>query len=235
MRLKFYRKRHRQGHSRRNQAKRTGILSSGNSSSRTIPARPNRRAARLGADQPFDRRRGPAVTMVAAWTALYRRCSARHVAYRRGRNQSRNSRRSGHCEHTRPKTFAKNSLRKRASRRPETEEFPDSGYAATSNPCTEQRYPAGPWQRKTVDPSVASEAAPPLANSEADSCPRNRARFSSGAREDSRGSNCGQRGINPCSFLNHRQDAFGAERLARSFRCLSFQSSPRSKLKLDPS
>src|SRR5438034_2291000 len=101
---------------------------------------------------------------------------------------------------------------------PETEEFPDSGYAATSNPCTEQRYPAGPWQRKTVDPSVASEAAPPLANSEADSCPRNRGRFSSGAREDSRGSNCGQRGINPCSFLNHRQDAFGAERLARSFQ-----------------
>ena len=218
--------RHRQRYSRRYQAKRTGILSRGNCSSRTILARPNRRAARLGADQPFDRRGGPAVTMVAAWTALYRRCGARHVAYRRRRNQSRDSGRGCNGEHTRPKTFAKNSLRKRASRRPETEEFPDSGYAATSNPCTEQRYPAGPWQRKTVDPSVASEAAPPLANSEADSCPRNRARFSSGAREDSRGSNCGQRGINPCSFLNHRQDAFGAERLARSFRCLSFQSSP---------
>src|SRR6266566_2022501 len=148
--------RHRKRHSRRNQAKGTGILSRGNCSSRTILARPNRRAARLGADQPFDRRGGPAVTMVAAWTALYRRCSARHVAYRRGGNQSRDSGRGGHGEHTRPKTFAKNSLRKRALRRPATEGFPDSGHTATSDPCTEQRDPAGPWRPKTVDPSVAS-------------------------------------------------------------------------------
>src|SRR5438874_1994583 len=197
--------RHRQGHSRRNQTKRTGILSRRNCSSRTILARPGRRAARLGADQPLDGRRGPAVTMVAARTALYRGCSARHVAYWRGRNQSRNSGRGSNGEHSRPKTLAKNSLRKRALRRPATEEFPDSGHAGTSNPCAEQCYPAGPWQHRTADPSVASEAASPLANSAADSCPRNRGRFSSGAREDSRGSNCGQRGINPCSFLNHRR------------------------------
>ena len=197
--------RHRQGHSRRNQAKRTGILSRGNCSSRTILARPNRRAARLGADQPFDRRGGPAITMVAAWTAMYRRCSTCDVADRRGRNQSGNSGRGGHGEHTRPNTAAENSVRKRASCRPATEEFPDSGHAATSNPGTEQRYPAGPWQPETVDPSVASEAAPALANSAADSCPRNRGRVSSRARENSRSSNCGQRGSNPCSFLNHRR------------------------------
>ena len=196
---------HREKYSRRNQTKRTGILSRRNCSSRTILARPNRRAARLGADQPLDGRRGPAVTMVAAWTALYRRCSARHVAYRRGGNQSRDSGRGCNGEHNRPKTFAKKSRRKRASRRPATEKFPDSGHAATSNPCTEQCYPAGPWRPKTVDPSVASEAAPPLANSAADSCPRNRNRLPSRAREDSRSSNCGQRGINPCSFLNHRR------------------------------
>src|SRR6266567_8106196 len=130
--------RDRQRHSRRNQAERTGIVSSGNSSSRTILARPNRRAARLGADQPFDRRGGPAVTMVAAWTALYRRCSARHVAYRRGGNQSRDSGRGGHGEHTRPKTLAKKSRRKRASRRPATEKFPNSGHAATSNRHSKQ-------------------------------------------------------------------------------------------------
>ena len=218
--------RHRQRYSRRNQAKGTGILSRGNCSSRTILARQNRRAARLGADQPFDRRGGPAITMVAAWTAMYRRCSTCDVADRRGRNQSGNSGRGGHGEHTRPNTAAENSVRKRASCRPATEEFPDSGHAATSNPGTEQRYPAGPWQPETVDPSVASEAAPALANSAADSCARNRGRVSSRARENSRSSHFGQQGIKPCSFLNHRQDAFGAERRARSFRCLSFQRSP---------
>ncbi len=197
--------RHRKRHSRRNQAKRTGIFSRGNCSSRTILARPNRRAATLGADQPFDRCGGPAVTMVAARTALYRRCSARDVAYRRGRDQSRDSGRGGHGEHTRPKTLAKNSLRKRALRRPATEEFPDSGHAGTSNRHSKQCHPAGPWQRKTVDPSVASEAASPLANSATDSCARNWGRVPSRAREDSRSSNCGQRGINPCSFLNHRR------------------------------
>ena len=208
--------RHRQGHSRRNQTKRTGILSRRNCSSRTILARPGRRAARLGADQPLDGRRGPAVTMVAARTALYRGCSARHVAYWRGRNQSRNSGRGSNGEHSRPKTLAKNSLRKRALRRPATEEFPDSGHAATSNPCTEQCHPAGPWQRKTVDPSVASEAASPLANSATDSCARNWGRVPSRAREDSRSSNCGQRGINPCSFLNHgRADGELASDLSR--------------------
>src|SRR5206468_7210684 len=119
-----------------------------------------RRAARLGADQPLDGRGGPAVTMVAARTALYRRCSTCDVAYRRGGNQSRDSGRGGHGEHTRPKTFAKKSRRKRASRGPATEEFPDSGHAGTSNPCTEQCYPAGPWQPQTADPSMASEAAP---------------------------------------------------------------------------
>src|SRR5438132_1443526 len=132
----------------------------------------------------------------------------------------------GHIEQTRPNTAAENSVRKRASCRPATEEFPDSGHAATSNPGTEQRYPAGPWQPETVDPSVASEAAPALANSAADSCARNRGRVSSRARENSRSSHFGQQGIKPCSFLNHRQDAFGAERRARSFRCLSFQRSP---------
>src|SRR5438874_9730250 len=142
--------RHRQGHSRRNQTKRTGILSRRNCSSRTILARPGRRAARLGADQPLDGRRGPAVTMVAARTAVYRGCSARHVAYWRGRNQSRNSGRGSNGEHSRPKTLAKNSLRKRALRRPATEEFPDSGHAATSNPCTEQCHPAGPWRPKPL-------------------------------------------------------------------------------------
>src|SRR6266705_607439 len=104
--------RHRKRHSRRNRAKRTGILSRGNCSSRTILARPNRRAARLGADQPFDRRGGPAVTMVAAWTALYRRLMGRHVTYRRRRNQSLDSARSFYGEHTPPKTFAKHTLRK---------------------------------------------------------------------------------------------------------------------------
>src|SRR5438128_6383237 len=208
--------RHRQRYSRRYQAKRTGILSRGNCRPRTILARPNRRAARLGADQPFDRCGGPAVTMVAAWTSLYRRCSARHVAYRRGGNQSRNSGRGCNGEYTWPKTFAKNSRRKRALRRPATEKFPDSGHAATSNPCTEQCYPAGPWQRKTVDPSVASEAASPLANSATDSCARNWGRVPSRAREDSRSSNCGQRGINPCSFLNHgRADGELASDLSR--------------------
>ena len=116
--------RHRQGHSRRNQAKRTGILSSGNSSSRTIPARPNRRAARLGADQPFDRCGGPTITMVAAWIAMYRRCRACHVAYRRGGNQSRDSRRGCNGEHTRPNTTAENSRRKRALRRPARRKSP---------------------------------------------------------------------------------------------------------------
>jgi hypothetical protein len=144
--------------------------------------------------------------MVAARTALYRGCSARHVAHRRRRNQSRNSGRGCNGEHNRPKTFAKNSRRKRASRGPATEEFPDSGHAATSNPCTEQRHPADPWRRKTADPSMASEAAPALANSAADSCPRHRGRLPSRAREDSRGSQCGQGGINPCGFLS-RPDA----------------------------
>src|SRR5437667_6738381 len=196
---------HREKYSRRNQTKRTGILSRRNCSSRTILARPNRRAARLGADQPLDGRRGPAVTMVAAWTALYRRCSARHVAYRRGGNQSRDSGRGCNGEHNRPKTFEKQSRRKRASRRPATEKFPDSGHAGTSNRHSKQCHPAGPWQRKTVDPSVASEAASPLANSATDSCARNWGRVPSRAREDFRSSNCGQRGINPCSFLNHRR------------------------------
>src|SRR5207245_3181431 len=125
--------RHRQGHSRRNQAKRTGIFSRGNCSSRTILARPNRRAAGLGADQPLDGRGGPAVTMVAAWTALYRRSSARHVTDRRGGTQSRASGHGGHGEHTRPKTIAKNSLRNRALTRPATDEFHHYGHARTSN------------------------------------------------------------------------------------------------------
>src|SRR6266705_933815 len=142
--------RHRKKYSRRNQAKRTGIFSRGNCSSRTILARPNRRAATLGADQPFDRCGGPAVTMVAAWIAMYRRCRACHVTDRRCRNQSRDSGRGGHGEHTRPKTFAKHSLRKRTSRRPATEGFPDSGHTATSNPCTEQRDPAGPGDPKPL-------------------------------------------------------------------------------------
>jgi 2-polyprenyl-6-methoxyphenol hydroxylase-like FAD-dependent oxidoreductase len=112
-------------------------------------------------------------------------------AYRRSGNQSRDSGLGCNGEYTWPKTFAKNSLRRRALRRPATEEFPDSGHAATSNPCSEQRDPAGPWQPKTVDPSVASEASPPLANSAARSCPRNWDRLPSRAREDSRRSNSG--------------------------------------------
>ena len=197
--------RHRKRHSRRNQAKRTGIVSRGNCSSRTILARPNRRAATLGADQPFDRCGGPTITMVAAWIAMYRRCRACHVAYRRGGNQSRDSRRGCNGEHTRPNTTAENSRRKRALRRPATEKFPNSGHAATSNRHSKQCYPAGPWQRKTADPSMASEAAPALANSAAHSRPHNRSRVPSRACEDSTSSNCGQRTINPRSFLNHRR------------------------------
>jgi hypothetical protein len=181
--------RHRQGHSRRNQAKR-------NRSSRTILARPGRRAAGLGADQPLDGRGGPAVTMVAAWTALYRRCGARHVAYRRSGNQSRDTGRGCNGEYTCPKTFAKNSLRRRTLRRPATDDFPDSGHAAISNPCPEQRDPAGP-------------------------CPRNRARLPSRAREDSRGSHYGQSGINPCGLLS-RPDALEPKGWQPSLQCLCF-------------